>query len=833
MPIVKVRVPSGEVIQVNAPEGASQEDIFAFVQSQVGASEAPTIAPQAAVAQAAPTTAPQDVPFGDLDEFVGEPVERAPAPIGEKVVGAGEAALSALTGATGGVVGSVIGAAEGAIDAAFGGIFGTQEGADEIEKQSLAAAHRLTYSPRGQEGQEYLGKFAQLMGPLQALGPIVPAGRVGSGATASATRNTLSRIAGVGGSAKALLKNKIRDSEGADPNILRNADIAINEANDVGFNLPLAAAVENSPLAALRNELGASAPAVTKSEAAARRNSANLVTQVDDIVTQLGGEGDKAVVGNKIINGTDAALKSLRKVKNDNWEVGIQEAMDLSEPGVRLNPRVTRTFLDDTIAEIRAGRLDVSDNLEGKLTSVAADMRRGLDPKQLQKNLKAFRRNGESGVKENQGVWKDLLAAMREDLHTVQGTSPAARKLIETRDAYAVASAEIDVLQNGVLGTAIKSASNGKITSGSGLVRQLTNLEPSEFKAVEPLLDKYAPNTKGAVQARFIQDAMDAAKSGEDITAGLDLGAFVKNLPSDEMFDAVFGGVNPTTKAQLVKNVNAVRRLEKFDRPIRPGGSGQENERAAALGGGAATGALSGVFAAAFITKMLNKRGLTKLLVDPQGKQLVDELTRLSVKKRLGGRALPQLSARATSFMVSLLEPETEQDISEAEVRKPQIDKDFEASLQAVENAEQVGRDPQSGVWVPHASIEGGNPTIGFGHKVTDAELKSGRFDGGISDADVQRLFREDLNKAKLEASQNVPNWDKLEKKYQNVIANIQFNTGDFTPKKWPRLTAAINRKDDEAVRREMVTVVKDSKGNVTQRLTQRAEQIADALGLR
>lgn len=156
----------------------------------------------------------------------------------------------------------------------------------------------------------------------------------------------------------------------------------------------------------------------------------------------------------------------------------------------------------------------------------------------------------------------------------------------------------------------------------------------------------------------------------------------------------------------------------------------------------------------------------------------------------------------------------------------------FETALMRVENAQQVGRDPETGLWTPHESIEGGNPTIGFGHKLSDVEVRSGVFSRGISDKAVANLFKADLAKARKEVKRKVPGWDKLPTKYKNVIANIQFNTGSFSPSGWPKLMAAMKKGDDKTVRSEMTTVVRDGEGKVVQRLTERAIAIADAVGL-
>ena len=49
-----------------------------------------------------------------------------------------------------------------------------------------------------------------------------------------------------------------------------------------------------------------------------------------------------------------------------------------------------------------------------------------------------------------------------------------------------------------------------------------------------------------------------------------------------------------------------------------------------------------------------------------------------------------------------------------------QIRAEFIDYIRRVENGSKVGYD--SGVWSPHASPEGGNDTIGYGHKMRNDE---------------------------------------------------------------------------------------------------------------
>lgn len=95
----------------------------------------------------------------------------------DKAIGAGEAALTTLTGATGGTLGMVAGSVEGIAKSIFDGTYGTQQGIQQAEQLALQRAADLTYSPRTPTGQEYAENVGNL---FQQIIPIAPlAGEAG------------------------------------------------------------------------------------------------------------------------------------------------------------------------------------------------------------------------------------------------------------------------------------------------------------------------------------------------------------------------------------------------------------------------------------------------------------------------------------------------------------------------------------------------------------------------------------------------------------------------------------------------------------------------------
>lgn len=120
----------------------------------------------------------------------------------------------------------------------------------------------------------------------------------------------------------------------------------------------------------------------------------------------------------------------------------------------------------------------------------------------------------------------------------------------------------------------------------------------------------------------------------------------------------------------------------------------------------------------------------------------------------------------------------------------------------------------------PYDSKEGGTPTIGFGHKLTKEELKSGKVYG----FDIKNLKEDEADAillADLAAKQDILD-KRLSSKYgislseldpvkKEMLLDYEFNTGDVLGK-FPKFSAAVMENDLEGMRKEYVRKVKDPK---------------------
>lgn len=109
----------------------------------------------------------------------------------DRVIGTGEAALSAVTGAVGGTLGAVGGALGAGAGAVASGEFGSKAAADKIEQAAAEGMQALTYAPRTQSGQDQAAALGQVMNDVgipaagAAMGLRAPAGAMRAGAQAA------------------------------------------------------------------------------------------------------------------------------------------------------------------------------------------------------------------------------------------------------------------------------------------------------------------------------------------------------------------------------------------------------------------------------------------------------------------------------------------------------------------------------------------------------------------------------------------------------------------------------------------------------------------------
>ena len=118
-----------------------------------------------------------------------------------------------------------------------------------------------------------------------------------------------------------------------------------------------------------------------------------------------------------------------------------------------------------------------------------------------------------------------------------------------------------------------------------------------------------------------------------------------------------------------------------------------------------------------------------------------------------------------------------------------------------------------TGTGMRHTSAEGGNDTIGFGHKLTDAEQKSGKVYGldiaNMSVEDAKQIMMYDLSKHRDKAKRQLEkfqeagkvskdrSWEDLSEVEQEMLTDFSYNNALH---QFPKFTDALVRQDEQGM---------------------------------
>jgi GH24 family phage-related lysozyme (muramidase) len=103
------------------------------------------------------------------------------------------------------------------------------------------------------------------------------------------------------------------------------------------------------------------------------------------------------------------------------------------------------------------------------------------------------------------------------------------------------------------------------------------------------------------------------------------------------------------------------------------------------------------------------------------------------------------------------------------------------------------GWDPIKKRWFHHPSPEGGNPTIAFGHKLTDSDMSTNRFANGLTDAEANTLLQTDLVDAEAKARRLVQSYDTVPVATQQALINACYR-GELGTSKTPTTLKLMNQ---------------------------------------
>lgn len=100
---------------------------------------------------------------------------------------------------------------------------------------------------------------------------------------------------------------------------------------------------------------------------------------------------------------------------------------------------------------------------------------------------------------------------------------------------------------------------------------------------------------------------------------------------------------------------------------------------------------------------------------------------------------------------------------------------DFLKRIMQWENSIKAGWNDKKQRWFPHKSVEGGNPTIAYGHKVTDQDIRNKRFKQGLTQSEAIELLKNDLFSASKKAASLIDLYQTLPVNVRQALINAAY----------------------------------------------------------
>lgn len=397
---MRVQLPNGQIID-GIPEGTTKEEIQSKAikaglakPEDFGAPKKPEDAFKESM-----TAAEYADRYGDQPDIYGliKPNEPKPEPsFIDKAKGAGEAALTAVSGATLGTAGMIAGTLKGLSEEIRSGQFGTADAANRIEDFAAKLAAQGTYEPRTPQGQEYvqaLGQAGEALAPLAGLGGELAmigqtAGRAAAPQVAQAASKASEAAKTTGEAAKAVFQyqspTKQRIAE------LLEANVPSSDTARFRISTP---AAENPPESRVLQYMGVGRAKVAKDkiaiDAIGQGFDEGVVAMIKGAApsdrmamekmlsiyeqgrkNQLYRAENRAsdVIGERLIDSIniikkanrkagvdiDVAARKLHGQKIDSTEIGSKFVSDLEDIGVTVTPDLKLIFKGSDIEDIPA-----------------------------------------------------------------------------------------------------------------------------------------------------------------------------------------------------------------------------------------------------------------------------------------------------------------------------------------------------------------------------------------------------------------------------------------------------------------------------------------------
>lgn len=572
----------------------------------------------------------------------GTPViwETKPEPTaGEKVVGAGEAALALATGATGGTAGMIGGTVKGIAQSILEGSFGTPEATRMVEESAAKASQALTFAPRTEAGQQMTQAAGQALS--EVLPPTLPIiGQAGQLATSSKMA-ALPTEAAIRAAAPVVKETAARAGQAAKAGISRIAS-AVQGTEEAAAKGPQSVGAAATPEALRRVTTAESLPVpITMTRGAATREAGQLAFEKEQMKSALGGPlrnraeennlqvlqnfdalldmtdskiTDISTTGNAV---TNALAKGLAAAKNKT-RVAYQKARNSPEADAPVNPGSKVDFeidgsptqmsvidylnskpigipssgVTDSIRGIGKKLAIFSEDQDGNLVALPSNVRKMED----------FRReiSGIAKFDDRVGVRDETILKKLVDLQTEPVAGELFKKARSLREQQARKYENRAIVARLVSNR--KNMEDPVVAADKVFRASISNASPEEITFLKRVLQtsgkdgKQAWNELQGATVRYIRDeatkGLARDSSGRPMISPAQLNNTIRRLDENGRLDVIFGKKN----AQLMRDINEVL---KDVTTVPPGTlintSGTAGTLLAALAESGATGALTGL----------------------------------------------------------------------------------------------------------------------------------------------------------------------------------------------------------------------------------------------
>ena len=452
MPDFDFTAPDGKKYTVTGPEGSTPEQAFQMLQKQLASAPAQSYSGANAIPGASPEA------DAEMARWRAEMAARGPdkpKSFADKLIGAGETALSVGSGLTTGAAGMLGGAVAGAVGNLTDGRFGMKGGVEEGMRQG---AESLTYAPRTAAGQEYAQAVGSAVQDSGVMGlPIGPEFMALGNLAAPAAKQAIN---GVRNSTELYIAQKLAQKAAnvkLTPKIDRERAELAQKAAAIGIEAPLHTLTGNK-LARMTGEFLDNLPLSGSVKAD------NEVAFNRSLIEQIGGNPKKAEKLTPQVFG-----EALKKSGDEIGEVFSKINVPFADEALQADLAALKSTLPRVLSDterVIVGNMDELARLaEGNGGVIPGKSLKALHSDVL-KDLRGRAVDNYPGMRERLGDFQQLL----EDAADRQITSPGDKAKYQTaRVQYAKAKAiEPLVARGGINGVSPQALLQQLNSTGAG-----------------------------------------------------------------------------------------------------------------------------------------------------------------------------------------------------------------------------------------------------------------------------------------------------------------------------------------------------------------------------